>query len=186
MLGSPSGTLRYLNVSTLPQCFVDLLYDEVPLLVLVRDGLVHEFVGNPVRAVILEDVGKLIPHVNELLLSRFVRKQRILHAHVHGVEVVATDYVEVHNGPDVVLACQVQGIREKVPGLRQFVAIFIPELHLVDGNAHVVEAQLVKPGEVIFLDVLCAGFSAFPALRQPVAEVGAAFDFESPGGSCAL
>ena len=70
-----------------------------------------------------------------------------------------TDDVQVDDGTQVVLLRPVEGVVQQIPGLGQLVALFIPELHLVDGNTHEVEAQLLQTGEVILLDMQSAGLA---------------------------
>ena len=78
----------------------------------------------------------------------------------------------------MVLDALVDGEGQQVPALRQLVALFIPELNLVDRQAHEVEPQRIQACEIILLDVLLAGFTTLLTLRQPVAEVSAALNTE--------
>ena len=51
-----------------------------------------------------------------------------------------TDDVQIHDGAQIVLAAPVEGILQQIPGLRQLVALLIPELYLIDGDTYEVEA----------------------------------------------
>ena len=84
--------------------------------------------------------------------------------------------MHIHYGAQMVLSCPVQSLREQLPCFRQFFALFVPELFLVYGKTHEVEAQFLKTGKILFLDVLTACFSTFSTLREPVADICTAFD----------
>ena len=127
----------------LAEGLVHLGHQLVPLLVIVGHGLVHELVGHGVVAVALQHVRQLIPQVDQVLLGLLRGEERIgsLTALVDGIEVVGADDMQIDDGAQMVLASPVQRIGQQFPGLRQFVALLIPELHLVDGDAHEVKSQ---------------------------------------------
>ena len=68
--------------------------------------------------------------------------------------------MQIDDGTQVVLATLVECEGQQVPCLGQLVALFIPELYLVDGDAYEVEAQRVQTGKVVLLDVQLAGHAA--------------------------
>ena len=86
--------------------------------------------------------------------------------------------MQINDGTEVVLAGPVEGVVQQVPSLGQFVALLIPELHLVDGDTYKVEAQLLQTGKIILLDMQATGLTALFRLREPVADIGAALDAE--------
>ena len=164
---------------TLADCLVDFCDKGVPLLVLLGGWLVHKLVCNPVGAVTDERVLQLSPKVNQALLCFLVGEKRVVSAFVGGIEIMCADDVEVNDCADVVFAGKVERVFQQRPRLVEFVALLVPKLLLVDGNPHVVETEAVQPCKVVFLNVLAAFFATFLALRKPVAEVCAAFDFEA-------
>ena len=64
------------------------------------------------------------------------------------------------------LTAPVEGILQQVPSLGQLVALLIPELYLVDGDAHEVKAQLLQTGEVVLLDMEKASLSKILRMVQ--------------------
>ena len=64
--------------------------------------------------------------------------------------------MHVHYGTQVVLPGPIQGLREQLPRFGQLVALLVPELLLVDWNAHKVESEFLKACKILFLDVLAA------------------------------
>ena len=146
---------------TLTQCLVNLHDELIPLLVVIGYGLVHELIGHRVIAITLQHVTQLIPHVDEVLLGFLVLKQRIgaVIALVHGIEIVRTDDVQVNDGTQMVLLSHIDGVGHQLPGLRQLVALLIPELHLVNRQTYEVEAQLLQTLEVVLLDMLATGLA---------------------------
>ena len=166
---------------TFAQGLVHLGHQLIPLLVVFSHRLVHEFVSYRVVAIALQCVRQLIPQIDQVLLGLLRCEQRVgsLVFLVHGIEIVRTDDVQVDDGTQMVLITLVKCEGQQVPCLGQFVALFIPELHLVNGNAHKVETQRIQTGKVVLLDVQPAGLTAvFVVLRQPVAQVRAALNTE--------
>ena len=163
-----------------------LCHELVPLFVFISHGLVHKLVRHPVAAAVFQEVGKLEPQIDQILLSFLRGKENvgILSVFIDGIEIVGTDDVQIHDGTQIMLAAPVEGILQQVPGLRQFVSLLIPELHLVDGDTHEVEAQLFKTCEVIFLDMESARLTTLFRLRQPVTDIGATLDTEVIHFSC--
>ena len=43
-------------------------HELVPLLMLIGYGLVHKLISHPVAAAVLQEVGELVPQVNQILL----------------------------------------------------------------------------------------------------------------------
>ena len=67
---------------------------------------------------------------------------------------------------------------EEVPSLWEFVAVLVPELLLVDGDAYEVESELFESFEVVFLNVQPSCLSPFFRLGEPMAQVGSSLDAE--------
>ena len=87
--------------------------------------------------------------------------------------------MQVDDGAQMVLVTLVESECQQIPSLGQLVALFIPELNLVDGDTHKVETQRIQTGKVVLLDVQPAGLTAvFIVLRQPMAQVRAALNAE--------
>ena len=146
----------------------------------VGHRFVHEFIGNPVGAVILQNIRQLIPQVYQVLL-RFLRGKQGVGSSatfVHGIEIVRTDDVQVNNGTQLVFASPLQGIGQQRPGLRQFVSLLVPELHFVNGNTHKVETKVMESLKVLLLNVQTAHLASCLRLRQPVTHIGATLDVE--------
>lgn len=157
----------------------------VPLLVFFGDGLVHEFVGHVIRTVTAQDLGELIPHVDQVLL-RFLGIEKRVGLRValkHRIEIVGADDMQIHDRPQFVFASPVERLREQFPCLGKPVALLVPELHLVDGNAHEVETQFGQTPEIVLLNVIAAGLAALVVLRQPMAQIRSPFDAEVVGSA---
>ena len=86
--------------------------------------------------------------------------------------------MQVNDGAQVMFLSPVDGIDHQVPSLGQLVTLFVPELHLVNGQAYEVEAQLCQTLEVVLLNVLATGLTPLFRLRQPMTDVGTALDAE--------
>ena len=67
--------------------------------------------------------------------------------------------MQVDDSTKVVLAGPVEGVVQQIPGLRELLSLLIPELYLVDGDAHEVEAQVLQTLEIVFLDMQPAGLA---------------------------
>ena len=107
----------------------------------ISHRLVHELVSHGVAAVAFECIGQLVPH-DEVLLGFFRGEQRVGIGipFERRIEIVRADDVQVDNGAQMVLLCPADGVVHQLPGFGQFAALLVPELHLVDGQAHKVEA----------------------------------------------
>ena len=152
----------------------------VPLFVVFSNRLVHKLVGNRVVAITFQNVRQLVPHIDKVLLCLLRGKQcvGIGIALVNSIEIVRTDDMQVDDGTQVMLLSPIDSVYHQLPSLRQLVALFIPELYLVNRQAYEVEAQRVQTCKVVFLDMLATGLATFFRLRQPVAHVSTTLDAE--------
>ena len=173
---------------TLTEGLVHLGHQLIPLLMVVSHRFVHELVCHGVGAEVLQHVGQLIPHVDEVLLCLLGGEEGVGAgtALIYGIEIMRADDVEIDDGTQMILGSQMEGIGQQLPCLGELVAFLIPELHLVDGDTHEIEAKLLQALEVILLDVQAALLTPLLRLRQPVAEIGSALDAEIVGSVIVL
>ena len=83
--------------------------------------------------------------------------------------------VQVHYDAQIVLDGPIQGVGQELPGVIQAVALLVPELDLVYGQADVVKTKFFDPDHVLLLDVVCARLAPGLRLAQPMAYVYSAF-----------
>ena len=69
---------------------MNLGYQLIPLIVFVGHGLVHKLIGHPVATAFLQEVGELVPEVDEVLLSLFRSEEGVssLVVFIDGIEIV--------------------------------------------------------------------------------------------------
>ena len=94
--------------------------------------------------------------------------------------------MQIDDGAQVVLTRPVEGIVQQVPCLGSFVSLLVPELYLVDGDAHEVETEFLQTGEVVLLDMQSTGLTTLLRLREPVTDIRTALDAEIVHLSCLI
>ena len=146
---------------------ISLLDKLVPILVIISNRLIHKFICHHRGTVVLKFCRKFSPAFKECLLCSLLSKQRL----ICSIEMVASENVQVHNCPQIVLSTKLKCLMEQSECFLILGTVFKEHLLLINRDPHVVKTPLSYLTDIILSEILLSELAPCLTLRQPMSNV---------------